>query len=131
MPPSNAHRVQIITQLPMSQVADIFRHAMRVSWASEHITGAGTTFEQPYGDAFDQLDGDPADFAVVAKLGGRGAEIQGSSVHMYMWDRGAKREIDLLVSKHLLALGVKANRKIDRFIVDLRAADPSTSVVNR
>jgi hypothetical protein len=115
----------------MAQVAEKFRIAMRVSWVSENITGAGTTFGQPYGDAFDQLDNDQADFAIVAKLGGRGAEIQGSSVHMYMWDRGSKREIDLLVSKHLLAMGAKANRKIDRFINDLRAADSTAVVTNR
>jgi hypothetical protein len=104
----------------LAQVGDVFRRAMRVSWLSENITGAGTTFERAYGDAFDDLDTNPADFAIVAKLGGRGAEIQGSSVHMYVWDRGDKREIDLLVSKHLFALGVKANRKIDRFIDQIR-----------
>ena len=131
MPPANAHRVRLVTQLPMAQVAEIFRRAVRVSWFSENITGAGTTFEQPYGDAFDQLDTDPADFAIVAELGGRGLEIQGSSVHMYMWDRGSKREIHLLVSKHLLAVGMKAQRKIDRFIADLRSADSTTTVTDR
>jgi hypothetical protein len=104
---------------------------MRVSWLSENITGAGTTFDRAYEDAFDGLDSDPADFSIAAKLGGRGAEIQGSSVHMYIWDRGDKREVHLLISRHLLAIGFKANRKIDRFIRQLEAIDTSTTVVNR
>ncbi|WP_019063571.1 hypothetical protein [Streptomyces prunicolor] len=31
--------VEITTQLSMAEAADVFRHAMRVSWWSEHITG--------------------------------------------------------------------------------------------
>lgn len=116
--------VEIITRLSMAEAADVFRGAMRVSWWSEHITGAGTTFEQPTGSVFDHLQEDRPDFAVMALLGGRGADIQKSAVHMYMWDRGAHREIALGVGRNLASFGIKANRKIRRFVDTLSEIDP-------
>ncbi|MFC4506948.1 MULTISPECIES: hypothetical protein [Streptomyces] len=117
--------VEITTQASMEEAADLFRSAMRVSWWNENITGAGTTFEQPRGSVFDQLHQDRPDFAVMALLGGRGAEIQKSAVHMYMWDRGAHREIALGVGRNLGSFGIKANRKIRRFVDALSDVDPS------
>ena len=117
--------VEIITQLSMAEAADVFRGAMRVSWWSENITGAGTTFEGPRGSVFDTVAQDRPDFTVMALLGGRGAEIQKSAVHMYMWDRGAHREIALGVGRNLAAFGIKANRKIRRFVDELTELDPS------
>jgi hypothetical protein len=60
----------------------------------------------------------------MAKLGGRGAEIQGSAVHLHAWDRGDHREIMLSVEKNLAALGLKARMKVDRFLSALQAVDP-------
>ncbi|MEV7994569.1 hypothetical protein AB0O67_22425 [Streptomyces sp. NPDC086077] len=117
--------VEITTQASMAEAADVFRRAMRVSWWSEHITGAGTTFEEPRASVFEQLHQDKPDFAVMALLGGRGAEIQKSAVHMYMWDRGGHREIALGVGRNLASFGLKANRKIRRFVDDLSDVDPS------
>ncbi|MDG9708550.1 hypothetical protein [Streptomyces sp. DH10] len=117
--------VEITTQLSMAEAADVFRGAMRVSWWNENITGAGTTFEEPRGSVFDTVAEDRPDFAVVALLGGRGAEIQKSAVHMYMWDRGAHREIMLGVGRNLGAFGIKANRKIRRYVDALTDLDPS------
>lgn len=128
MPPSDAHRVRVVTRLTLQDISEIFRRAMRVSWISENITGAGTTFERPYGDVFDELNADPADFSIIANMGGRGAEIQGSSVHMYAWDKGDHREVHLLVSRKLLSFGAKANKKIGRFVQHIRTSDASTTV---
>lgn len=116
------------TGLAIEEIAEIFRSAMRVSWLSENITGAGTTFEAPRGDAFTQLQSDPPDFAVMALLGGRGAEIQKSAVHMYAWDRGERREVALTTVKNLGALGAKAARKIRRFTDGVRSADASATL---
>jgi hypothetical protein len=44
---------------------------------------------------------------------------------MYMWDRGAHREIALGVGRNLAAFGIKANRKIRRFVDELTELDPS------
>ncbi|MEU5094710.1 hypothetical protein [Streptomyces sp. NPDC020996] len=117
--------VEITTRLSMAEAADAFRAAMRVSWWSENITGAGTTFEEPRGSVFDTVAEDRPDFAVMAILGGRGAEIQKSAVHMYMWNRGAHREIMLGVGRNLGAFGIKANRKIRRYVDALSDLDPS------
>ncbi|NJP44132.1 hypothetical protein [Actinacidiphila epipremni] len=116
--------VEITTTLPMEDVAALFQRAMRVSWWSE-FRGAGTQFEEPRGSVFDRLSGDQPDFVVMAVLGGGGTEIQKSAVHMNMWDRGSHREIMLGVGKALGAFGVKANRKIRRFVNALAAEDGS------
>ncbi|MER5857237.1 MULTISPECIES: hypothetical protein [Streptomyces] len=117
--------VEITTQLSMAEAADVFRMAMRVSWWSEHITGAGTTFEEPRGSVFETVAEDRPDFAVLALLGGRGAEIQKSAVHMYMWNRGGHRQIMLGVGRNLGSFGIKANRKIRRYVDALTDLDPS------
>ncbi|MFJ8032231.1 hypothetical protein [Streptomyces sp. NPDC096032] len=117
--------VEITTQLSMAEAADVFHMAMRVSWWSEHITGAGTTFEEPRGSVFETVAEDRPDFAVLALLGGRGAEIQKSAVHMYMWNRGGHRQIMLGVGRNLGSFGIKANRKIRRYVDALTDLDPS------
>ncbi|MFF8406234.1 hypothetical protein ACF06P_31955 [Streptomyces sp. NPDC015684] len=117
--------VEITTQLSMAEAADVFRMAMQVSWWSEHITGAGTTFEEPRGSVFETVAEDRPDFAVLALLGGRGAEIQKSAVHMYMWNRGGHRQIMLGVGRNLGSFGIKANRKIRRYVDALTDLDPS------
>jgi|SRR5882757_10884980 len=117
--------VEITTEVSMEGAAALFRKAMRVSWVSENITGAGTTFDEPRGSVFDSLGNDQPDFSVMATLGGRGAEIQKSAVHLHMWDRGSHREILLGVGRNLGAFGIKANRKIRRFVVALQEEDPS------
>ncbi|MFI6333511.1 hypothetical protein [Streptomyces sp. NPDC050535] len=117
--------VEIVTEASTQDAAALFRRAMRVSWFSENITGAGTVFDEPRGSVFDNLNQDPPDFAVVAVLGGRGAEIQKSAVHMYVWDRRGRREIRLGVARNLGALGFKAKNKIRRFVAALEEIDPS------
>lgn len=118
--------VAIQTQVPMQQVGELFRRSMRVSWVSENITGAGTQFERPPADAFDDLNTDPPHFTVMAILGGRGAQIQKSAVHMAAWDRGSHREIQLAVGKNLGALGFKAKGKMRKFVEALSVVDPQT-----
>ncbi|MCM2422178.1 hypothetical protein [Streptomyces sp. RKAG293] len=117
--------VEIVTEASAQDAAALFQKSMRVSWVSENITGAGTEFVEPRGSVFDRLDDDVPDFAVVAMLGGRGAEIQKSAVHMYLWDRGDHREITLGVVRNLGALGLKAKSKMRRFIAALEEIDPS------
>lgn len=115
--------VKITTKLSAQDIAALFQLSMRVSWWSEHITGAGTTFEKPPASAFDELNTDTPQFSVRAMLGGRGADIQKSAVDMYIWDRGKHREVLLDTRKALLAFGIKANGKIKKFITAIKAAD--------
>jgi hypothetical protein len=123
-------QTRITTILTLQEAAELFRQSMKVSWWSETITGSGTQFSKPLCNAFSELDNDPPSFSVVAKLGGRGAAIQGSAVHMYAWDRGDCREIAIVVEKNLLAVGLKAKRKIDKFLSIVQAADLSTKSPN-
>jgi hypothetical protein len=117
--------IRIRTTAPLEDAAGLFRQAMRVSWVSENITGAGTQFGTPPASAFDSLDKDPPTFSVMAVLGGRGAEIQQSAVFLHAWDRGDHREIVMTVGKSLGALGIKANSKMRKFVAALRLTDPA------
>ena len=121
--------VEMITSAPTKDLAEIFRKSMRVSWFSENVVGAGTTFEKPpRDDAFGDLNNNPPAFEVMAILGGRGAAVQKSAVFMYVWDRGDKREVALTVGKNLAALGLKAKAKMRRFADAVVASYPGTSV---
>jgi hypothetical protein len=117
--------VEITTTVSMREAAALFQRAMRVSWYSENISGQGTTFEDSRGSVFDRLDDDRPDFSVMAMIGGGGVGIQKSAVHLYIWDRGSRREILLGVGKNLGALGIKANGKIRRFVAALQEEDAS------
>ncbi len=121
--------VQITTKFSMQEVGELFRRAMRVSWFSENISGAGTQFEKPPVDAFNELNQDQPHFSVMALLGGRGADIQKSAVYMYAWDRGDHVDIVMFVGKNLGALGLKSRSKMKKFIGALQAADPTTEYV--
>jgi len=123
-----AQSVQITTSASLQDVGALFQKAMRVSWLSENVTGAGTEFQKPPDGAFSDLETDPPQFSVMALLGGRGAEIQKSAVYMYAWDRGSKREIELQVGKSLAAFGVKARGKMRKFAAELHTIDPSAVV---
>jgi len=70
---------------------------------------------------------DAPDFAVIAVLGGRSAEIQKSAVHVYAWDRGDHHELRLRVGTNLAAIGIKGSMKIRKFVTALQAADPATT----
>jgi hypothetical protein len=121
--------VSIKTKVPLRNTDQLFRRAMRVSWISENITGSGTKFGKPPSDAFDDLDHDPPQLAVMAILGGRGLDVQGSAVHMAAWQRDGYTEIQMLVGKNLGAFGLKAKSKMRGFLASLRAEDPATECV--
>jgi hypothetical protein len=116
--------VTITTTASIRDAVGLFEKSMRVSWFSENISGAGTTFEPPRTSAYPD---DPPQYATMALLGGRGAEIQKSAVHMYAWDRGDHREIQMAVGKNLGALGMKAKGKMRKYVAALQTIDPSLS----
>lgn len=116
--------VQIQTNLSVRDCASLFEQSMRVSFVS-NIKGQGTTFSKPPGNAFDDLDNDPPTFSVMATLGGGGAEAQATDVVMLAWDRGDRRDIQVMDGKALLSLGIKSRSKVRKFVSAIRAADPS------
>jgi hypothetical protein len=121
-------QVAIRTNVSIKEAAAAFQQAMRVSWLSE-FKGQGTQFvKPPSDDAFGDLDDDQPDFEVMAILGGGGSEWQKSGIQMYVWDRGASREIQLVTGKNLLALGMKAASKLRKFVEAIRMLDPAAEV---
>lgn len=118
--------IQIQTTLPLDDAARIFQMAMRGTWFSENITGQGTEFLTPPPDAFDGARSDPPTFAVMAVFGRTNLEAAASAVHMYAWDRGAHRDIQLGIGRAIASFGIKANMKIRKFVTALKEADPST-----
>lgn len=75
--------------------------------------GESLSWYTPEDDSpFASLNGDRPAFSVgVAVPKAQGAHMHGTNVHMYVWDRGAHREVALLVH-HSLAGGAHANQLI-------------------
>ncbi len=121
-----AEPVQIQTALSLEDAARIFQKSMRGTWFSENITGQGTEFMPPPEDAFDGAVSDPPAFAVMAVFGRTNLEAAASAVHMYAWDRGDHRDIQLSVGRAIASFGIKANMKIRKFVTALKTADPDT-----
>lgn len=117
--------VQIQTTVPLEDVSRLFQKSMLATWFSENITGQGTEFMTPPKDAFDGARSDPPTFAVMAVFGRTNLEAAASAVHMYIWDRGQHRDIQLGVGRAIVSFGVKANMKIRKFVTALQTADPS------
>ncbi len=122
-----ATEVTIDTNLPMSQLAEVFKKSMRASWFSE-IRGGGAEFSNLPRDAFSGLEKDPPTFSVMAIMGGGGADIQKSAVCMAAWERGDRVQLQLTVTKALGALGVKAKGKIRKFANAVGAEDSSAKI---
>ena len=116
--------VQVQTKLPVRECAALFEQSMKVSWLS-NFKGQGTSFSKPPGNAFSDLDGDPPTFSVMATLGGGGGEAQATDVVLFAWDRGDRRDLQVMDGKALLSLGMKSKSKVKKFVAALQAADPS------
>lgn len=121
-------KVEIQTQLPVRDAAEIFKEAMKVSWIS-NIKGQGTEFGNVPRNAFSDLDDDPPTFSVMATLGGGGTDAQATDVVLLAWDRGSRRELVVMDGKALLSLGMKSKSKVKKFVASLKAADPSVQFV--
>jgi hypothetical protein len=75
------------------------------------IGGKGLNFYTPEDDSpFAALDDDPPAFSVgVAVPKAYGAHMHGTNVHMYVWERGAQRDVRLW-AHHSLAGGAHADQ---------------------
>lgn len=116
--------VDVGTRLSVRECASLFEQSMKVSFIS-NMKGQGTSFSKPPGNAFSDLDNDPPTFSVMATLGGGGFEAQATDVVLLAWDRGDRRELQVMDGKALLSLGMKSKAKIKKFIAALQAADPT------
>ena len=120
--------VEIQTKVSVRDAAELFQDSMKVSWVS-NFKGQGTQFSKPPGNAFSDLDNDPPSFSVMATLGGGGADSQATDVVLLAWDRGDRRELQVMDGKALFSLGMKSKRLVRKFVTKLQEADPSLEYV--
>lgn len=79
---------------------------------------------------FAAISEDPPAFSVgthILKFVGGGAG-EGTTIQMYVWDRGARREVTL-ISPHKLTGGMRASRYLARFVEAFRDSDPSAAEI--
>lgn len=83
--------------------------------------GESLTWYTPEDDSpFAALDDDRPAFSVgVAVPKAQGAHINGTNVHMYVWDRGNHRDV-VLAAHHSLAGGAHASQLIDAATAQLQ-----------
>lgn len=79
---------------------------------------------------FAAVSDDPPTFSVgthILKFVGGGAG-EGTTIQMYVWDRGDHREVTL-ISPHKLTGGMRSTRFLAKFVEAFRSADPSVTEI--
>lgn len=125
----------LTTTLSVKECAQVFREgAARARGIGSMMGGiaakvAGNDqsgFFTPHNDSpFASLDEDVPDFTVgvmVPKFSA-GAKGNVTALHMYVWDRGATRNVTLY-SPHGIGGGLHANKLVSKVSDTFRAADP-------
>ncbi|WP_172639422.1 hypothetical protein [Streptomyces tailanensis] len=133
-------QAKLDTTLTLKQCAEVFRvGAQRARGVGSVLGGAAAKlmgndqsgFFTPTDDSpFASLDNDPPDFMVgvfVPKFGGGGTG-NGTAVHMYVWDRGTSRSVELY-APHGFTGGMHARKLITKVADAFTDADPKAHVV--
>ncbi|MFE7760916.1 hypothetical protein [Streptomyces sp. NPDC057438] len=133
-------QTQLNTSLTLKQCAEVFRvGAQKARGVGSMLGGAAAKvmgndqsgYFTPTDDSpFSSLDDNPPDFMVgvfVPKFGG-GGQGNGTAVHMYVWDRGTTRSVELY-APHGLTGGMHARKLITKVADAFNAADPHVRVV--
>jgi hypothetical protein len=132
-------QAQLNTTLTLKQCAEAFRvGAQKARGVGSMLGGAAAKvmgndqsgYFTPTNDSpFASLDDNPPDFTVgvfVPKFGGGGTG-NGTAVHMYVWDRGTTRSVELY-APHGLTGGMHARKLVDRVSEAFTEADPGVRV---
>lgn len=127
------------TTLSSSQCAELFKQGWqstrgvmgRVTEAVDAVSGQGLRdFYTPTDDAFSSFERRP-DHAIgvqVLSLAG-GIRAGGTPIHMYIFEEGAAREVQL-VSKYTITGGIGAARVVRKFLSPFQVADPGLKIVD-
>lgn len=114
------------TALTTAQVAEIFRAAMKKGLLG--LLQEGTQLRTLTSTPFDTLDDDPPDFSVLADV--PTFRSRSSVIHLYVWDRGTRRKIQIVAFGGFFALRVHIGYKVNRFVSRLQLADPAARVTS-
>ncbi|MEV0645977.1 hypothetical protein AB0I28_12005 [Phytomonospora sp. NPDC050363] len=130
--------VSVRTGLSLKQCAAAFRDGAArtrgfgtlVGGMREQAAGNDTGFFTPQDhSAFPRLDGaDEPDFTLGVRVPKQfGMTTSMTSVHMYVWDRQAHREVAVL-APYGFAEGRHANKVVDKILDAFRRHDPGATV---
>jgi len=116
---------EVVTVLPIEQAATIFQDSMKRGLFT-NFRGKGTRFaEPPRDDAFDDVEGDPPTFELMAEFYSSSGSTS-SGVLFYAWDRGTHRELRI-DSATLQATRMTVWSKVKKAIASMQQADPTLS----
>ncbi|WP_329254838.1 hypothetical protein OG223_29130 [Streptomyces sp. NBC_01478] len=132
-------QTQLTTTLTVKQCAEVFRIGAAGARGVGSVLGGAAAklmgndvsgYFTPTNDSpFSSLDDDQPDFTVgayVPKFSG-GGQGNGTAVHMYVWDRGATRTVELY-SPHGIGGGMHARKLITKVSDAFTEADPRVRV---
>lgn len=132
-------QAQLNTGLTVKQCAEVFRIGAKdargigsmIGGMGAKLTGKDQSgfFTPTDNSPFASLDDDPPEFRVgvfVPKFGA-GAQGNGTAVHMYVWDRGTARTVELY-SPHGIGGGMHARKLVTKITEAFTDADPRVRV---
>jgi hypothetical protein len=95
---------------------------------SRHAT-KGFGYYRPHGDEFSVLDDDLATFEIGVHLPTfSGTNGGGVTLHMYVWDRGDHREVQLVTPHGVISGASKSKRRLRQFVEAIQQHDPALAV---
>ncbi|MFG1808381.1 hypothetical protein [Streptomyces sp. NPDC049040] len=128
-------QASLSTTLTVKQCAEVFREGASQARGIGSMLGgiaakvAGNDqsgfFTPTDNSPFAALDDDPPAFSVGALIPkfSAGAQGNGTAIHMYVWDRGATRAVELF-SPHGIGGGMHASKLVTKVGAAFEAADP-------
>ncbi len=116
--------IRITTSLSIATAAGIFKTSMTAG--SLPLGLPATLFSRPSPSAFDSVDEDPPQLSVSAEV--PTSPRARSVFHLYAWDQGGRRRLEVVSFGGFLPMGVRAELRVGNFVSDLRAADPELTV---
>lgn len=128
--------VGLKTSLSTKELGDTFKTETRrmygIGGKFGHLIGARCAFRyyQPGKDEFARLDDDPATFEVGVEIPtfsyGNHARV---SLHMYVWERRDRREVQLVAFHGMVSGAGKSRRRLDRLARVIQSRDQSATLV--
>ncbi|MBY8341627.1 hypothetical protein LXH13_32430 [Streptomyces spinosirectus] len=132
-------QAQLKTALSVKQCAEVFRTGAQSARGVGSVLGGVAAkvmgndlsgYFTPDNDSpFAALDDDPPDFSVgvfVPKFSG-GGQGNGTAIHMYVWDRGTTRTVELF-APHGIGGGMHARKLVTKVAEAFTGADPGAQV---
>jgi hypothetical protein len=131
-------RIHVLTTLTTQDLGNIFKTSTKSGWGvSSRLRRAGhgsdaLGFYKPLSDELVSTDDDPATLQLGVHIPTLSrANGGGVTLHMYVWDRGSHRQVQLLTPPGKIGGVTKSRRCLRRVVDAIRKHDPAAAIAAR